>query len=64
MLLFYFLENPTGNYHDFFENWKNFYKNGYSYHIDVKSEISKLRKFNILTVDKNDIYNFNPNGDK
>lgn len=59
LLLIYFFENPFGDYYKFWEDWKKLYKEN-----NIKHEIFKLRTFNILTVNEDNIYNFNPNGDK
>ena len=63
LLLIYFFENPSGNYYDFWNYWQDLYKDDYNKR-NIKREIFKLRKFNILTIDEKNIYNFNPNGDK
>lgn len=59
LLLIYFFENPSGDYYKFYEDWKKLYKEN-----NIKHEIFKLRTFNILTVNEDNIYNFNPNGDE
>lgn len=63
LLLLYFLQHPAGNYNDFIKKWIQLYQNDRN-KINVKSQLHKIRDFNLLYIDKNNFYTFDPNGKK